>query len=77
MKKLILVTLLLALPSAVLADDAADCAAGIEDIKARVAKAPDDAKLQKLLKDAEREAGEKEYEECLEAVEDAKEGSGG
>jgi hypothetical protein len=63
-----------------LADEAADCSAGIETIKAALAKGPADeakAKLEKYLKDAEREMGEKEYDECLEAVEDAKEIAGG
>jgi hypothetical protein len=58
-----------------LADDAADCAAGIEMIKAEIAKKPNaevTAKLEKALKDAEREAGEKEYGECFDAIEDAK-----
>jgi hypothetical protein len=30
-------------------------------------------KLKEALKDAEREAAEKEYEECFEAIDDAKE----
>lgn len=63
-----------------LADEAADCQAGIEAIKAELAKNPADdvkAKLTKFLSDAEREAGEQEYDECLEAVEDAKEAAGG
>jgi hypothetical protein len=77
MKKLVFAAVLFALPTIALADEASDCAAGIETIKAQLAKAPDNAKLQKLLKDAEREAGEKEYEECMEAVEDAKEEAGG
>jgi hypothetical protein len=58
------------------ADDAADCAAGIEMIKAEIAKTPGEpklSKLNKLLADAEREAREKEYDECFEAIEDAKE----
>jgi hypothetical protein len=57
-------------------DDASDCAAGIEMIKAEIAKAPAEPKLSKLTKllgDAEREAKEKEYEECFEAIDDAKE----
>lgn len=64
----------------VLADEAADCQAGIDAIKAELAKNPADdvkAKLTKFLSDAEREAGEKEFDECLEAVEDAKEVAGG
>lgn len=64
-----------AIPAA-LADDAADCAAGIEKIKAEIAKNPAADTLEtlnKFLKDAEREAGEQEFDECLEAVEDAME----
>jgi hypothetical protein len=59
-----------------LADDAADCNAGIAMIKAELDKKPAEAirtKLDKALTDAEREATEKEYDECLEAVEDATE----
>lgn len=63
-----------------LADPAAECAAGIETIKAAIAANPAAdrlEKLNKLLADAERELGEKEFDECLEAVEDAKEIAGG
>lgn len=63
-----------------IADDAADCQAGIDMIKAEIAKNPADdvkAKLTKLLGDAEREAGEQEFDECLEAVDDAKAALGG
>jgi hypothetical protein len=70
----------LSLSAPAFADEAADCAAGIETIKAEIAKAPAKEtldKLTKLLGDAEREAGEKEYEECFEAIEDAKELVGG
>jgi hypothetical protein len=45
-------------------------------IKAELDKKPAEAirtKLDKALTDAEREATEKEYDECLEAVEDATE----
>lgn len=52
--------------SPALADEAADHSAGIETIKAALAKNPADdakAKLEKYLKDAEREMGEKEYDE--------------
>jgi hypothetical protein len=62
------------------ADDATDCQAGIDMIKAELAKKPSPAaakKLEKALKDAEREAGEKEYSECFEAIEDAKAALGG
>ena len=58
------------------ADDAADCSAGIEVIKAEIAKTTAEdklSKLNKLLADAEREAKEKEFDECFDAIEDAKE----
>jgi hypothetical protein len=58
------------------ADDAGDCNTGIEMIKAEIAKKPGEpklSKLNKLLADAEREAKEREYDECIEAVDDAKE----
>jgi len=68
----------LAVPA--LADDAADCTAGIDFIKAEIAKNPADAKvaaaLNEALSDAEREAGEKQYDECLEAVQEAKDAVG-
>jgi hypothetical protein len=67
---------MVAFTGAAYSDDASDCAAGIEMIKAEIAKAPAEPKLSKLTKlfgDAEREAKEKEYEECFEAIEDAKE----
>jgi len=71
-------TLALAVPA--LADDAADCSAGIEFIKAEIAKNPSDAKvaaaLKEALSDAEREANEKEFDECLEAVQEAKDAVG-
>jgi len=69
-----------AMSAPALADPAADCAAGIETIKAAIAANPAADKLEKLnklLADAERENGEKEFDECLEAVEDAKEIAGG
>jgi hypothetical protein len=57
-----------------LADDKAACSAGIADIKAKVAALAPDAvppKLKKALRVAEREQGEGEYDECVEALEDA------
>ncbi len=69
-----------AMSAPALADPAADCAAGIETIKAAIAANPAADKLEKLnklLADAERELGEKEFDECVEAVEDAKEIAGG
>ena len=61
------------------ADDAADCDAGIEMITSEIAKthpkATADA-LKTALRVAKREKGEKEYDECLDAVADAKKALG-
>lgn len=57
------------------ADDAADCDAGIEMITAEVAKEHPKATADKLataLRVAKREKGEREFDECLDAVADAK-----
>lgn len=57
------------------ADDAKQCTDGVAMIKAEIAKAPPKAtldKLNKALKGAERELGEKEYDECVDFVNDAK-----
>ena len=65
--------LLTALPAR--ADDAASCRDGIAMIKAELAKAPAEAVAKTLKKEwrvAERELGEKEYDECLDAVRDAR-----
>jgi hypothetical protein len=62
--------------SSAIADEAAECAAGIDMIKGEIAKGPTGEKaesLNKFVADAERELGEKEYDECFEAIEDAKE----
>lgn len=67
-------TMLLAASSA-FADDAKECTDGVAYIKAEIAKAPPKAtldKLNKALRGAEREMGEKEYDECLDFVGDAK-----
>ena len=68
-----LAALLLAVPA--LADDKAACAEGIAMIKAELARNPPEAalpKLKKALRVAEREQGEGEFDECLDAVGDAK-----
>ncbi|MFC3693922.1 histidine kinase [Chenggangzhangella methanolivorans] len=69
----------LALPAPAFADDAADCDAGIAMISSEVAKehpkATADA-LKTALRVAKREKGEKEYDECLDAVADAKKALG-
>ncbi len=64
---------LLALPA--LADDRADCTAGIAMIRSEIARqAPPAtlAALQRALRDAERELKEAELDECLDAIEDAR-----
>lgn len=61
--------------SPVLADDKATCVDGIAMIKAELAKNPSETlapKLKKALRVAERELGEGEFDECLDAVGDAK-----
>jgi hypothetical protein len=66
--------LLATLPAA-RADDAADCDSGIAMIRSEQAKdhgKPTAEALKTALRVAEREKGEKEYDECLDAVADAK-----
>lgn len=73
MRVLLLAGLFLTTPA--LADDKAACADGIVMIKDMIAKNPPEAaltKLRKALRVAEREQGEAEYDECLDAVGDAK-----
>ena len=68
-----LAALLLASPA--LADDKAACASGIAMIKDEIARNPPESvlpKLKKALRVAEREQGEAEYDECMDAVGDAK-----
>ncbi|GJD57349.1 hypothetical protein [Methylobacterium dankookense] len=70
---LCLAAFLLAAPAR--ADDKAACADGIAMIKDAIAKTPPEAalpKLRKALRVAEREQGEGEFDECLDAVGDAK-----
>jgi hypothetical protein len=68
-------------PAPAAADDRrAECEAGIPFIRDALARATDPkrrAALAKALRDAEREAGEREYDECVEAIEDAKVALGG
>jgi hypothetical protein len=62
-----------------LADEAADCATGIQFIEAELAKNPTGKVLESLteaLSDAKREQTEQEYDECLEAVDEAKDAVG-
>ena len=73
MKHAVLAFLLLATPA--LADDKSACAEGIAAVKARVVTLAPEAVPQKLtraLRIAEREQGEGEFDECLEALDDAK-----
>ncbi len=58
-----------------LADDEAACSDGIAMVRAEIAKPAPDAllpKLRKALRVAEREQGEGEFDECLDAIGDAK-----
>lgn len=67
--------LLLAASGPAFADDKAACAEGIALIKDALANGPSEAalpKLKKALRVAEREQGEGEFDECLDAVGDAK-----
>lgn len=60
-------------------DDLQSCTKGIEFIKAEIAKNPADAvmkKLKKALRDANRELGEGEFDECMDAVKDAEKATG-
>jgi hypothetical protein len=62
-----------------LADEKADCAAGIAMIETALAASPSEAalpKLKKALRVARREQGEGEFDECLDAVGDAKRAMG-
>jgi hypothetical protein len=57
------------------ADDQAECSAGITMIKSEIDKKPSQATLtalQRALRSAERELKEAEFDECVDAVEDAK-----
>lgn len=76
MQKAILgIAVLLALASPALADDKTACVAGIAMIQGEIAKDPSEpvlAKLRKALRAAEREQKEGEFDECLDAVGDAK-----
>ncbi len=76
------VLLLLALgltTPALAADDASSCAEGITMIRDAMANNPPEAalpKLKKALKNAEREQREGEFDECLDAVADARKALG-
>lgn len=75
---LVVLGLLVATP-ALAADDASSCAEGITMIRDALANQPAEAavpKLKKALKNAEREQREGEFDECLEAVSDARKALG-
>ena len=61
------------------ADDEGDCRVGVEMIRAEIAKKPSQAvltKLQTALRVAEREQKEREFDECMDAVKDARKALG-
>lgn len=75
MRILLLVACLLAAGPALAADDASSCAEGITMIRDALALNPPEAavpKLKKALRVAEREQKEGEFDECLDAVADAR-----
>ena len=78
--RIVLVAVALALaPTLAAADDRSDCKAGIVMIKEEIAKKPAQAvltKLQTALRVAEREDREQEFDECVDAVKDARKALG-
>ncbi|MDP4026205.1 hypothetical protein Q8W71_26620 [Methylobacterium sp. NEAU 140] len=73
-----LATVLIATP-ALAADDASSCAEGITMIRDALASNPPESaipKLNKSLRVAEREQREGEFDECLDAVADARKALG-
>lgn len=74
-----MLTLAIVLPAAAQADERAECKAGIDMIKAEIAAKPAPAVLKKLqtaLRVAERELNEQEFDECMDAVKDARKALG-
>jgi len=70
------VLVLLTGPVARAADDKAECATGMELIKAEIAKKPAKRllnRLQKALKAAEQEVGEGDWDECVAVIRQSKE----
>ena len=79
MRALLLVCTLLLAGPACAADDASACAQGIAMIRESLALNPPDptlTKLQKARRVAEREQKEGEFDECLDAVSDARKALG-
>ncbi|ACB24702.1 hypothetical protein ABID82_002152 [Methylobacterium sp. PvP062] len=75
MRALLLSASLLAAGPALAADDASSCAEGITMIRDALALNPPETavpKLKKALRVAEREQKEGEFDECLDAVTDAR-----
>lgn len=75
MRALLLSASLLAAGPALAADDASSCAEGITMIRDALALNPPETavpKLKKALRVAEREQKEGEFDECLDAVSDAR-----
>jgi hypothetical protein len=75
MRILLLSACLLVAGPALAADDAASCAEGITMIRDALALNPPETavpKLKKALRVAEREQKEGEFDECLDAVSDAR-----
>ncbi len=75
MRILLLSACLFAAGPALAADDAASCAEGITMIRDALALNPPETavpKLKKALRVAEREQKEGEFDECLDAVSDAR-----
>ncbi|MCJ2013973.1 hypothetical protein [Methylobacterium sp. J-076] len=75
---LVILGLLIATP-AFAGDDASSCAEGITMIRDALATDPPEVavpKLKKALRNAEREQREGEFEECLDAVADARKALG-
>lgn len=75
MRSLLLASSLLIAGPALAADDASACAEGITMIRDALALNPPDSalpKLRKALRVAEREQKEGEFDECLDAVADAR-----
>lgn len=62
-----------------LSDDQSDCRSGIEMIRTEIARKPAEATLKKLqtaLRVAEREQREREFDECVDAIDDARKALG-
>ena len=70
----ILVTAMLLIPGTAMAQTRTDCEAGISTVQRRLTEAADPdqrAKLTSALHHAEQEAGEEQYDECMEALKGA------